>query len=105
MATTNGDYAKVSITGGTETDVLTVSRWRGKVGRATFKCRASLAGTLRVYFIDRDGITAGNMETDATLVADTLTALDFDLAIPRYKVTFQRSGVDTGTCAVEVFDY
>ncbi|MBH05175.1 MAG: hypothetical protein CMJ20_02520 [Phycisphaeraceae bacterium] len=105
MGTTRGDYAKVSIADGSETTVLEVTRWRGKVGRSTFKCRASLAGTLRVYFVDRDGVTAGNLETSETLAADTLTALDFDLAIPRYKVTFQRSGSDTGTCAVEVFDY
>ena len=35
----------------------------------------------------------------------TATVIDFDLAVPRYLVTFTRSGGGTGTCAVEVFDY
>ena len=104
MATTQGDYAKVNISGAGETDVMTVDRFRGTVGRSTFHCRASLAGSLKIYFIDRDGVTTGNLQHTETLTADVGSTVDFDLAIPRYKVTFTRSGSDTGTCAVEVFD-
>ena len=107
MATDNGIYNKATISDGDETTVITVSRWKAaNRGRgATFYARASLAGTLKIYFIDRDGVTAGNELKSETLVADTLTAVDFDLAVPRYLVTFQRSDGGTGTCAVEIFDY
>ena len=107
MATDSGIYNKATISDGDETTVLNISRWKAaNRGRgATFFCRASLAGTLKIYFIDRDGVTAGNELKSETPAAGTLTAGDFDLAVPRYLVTFERSGGGTGTCAVEVFDY
>tara|TARA_Y100001938_G_C8064502_1_gene419377 strand:+ start:862 stop:1188 length:327 start_codon:yes stop_codon:yes gene_type:complete len=108
MATINGRYSKATIDGAGETTVLSVDKWKAETARrgTTFFCRASLAGTLRIKFIDRDGVSdSGNELRSETLTADTLTAVDFDLPVPRYLVTFQRSGSDTGTCAVEVFDY
>jgi len=107
MATDNGIYNKATISDGNETTVLNISRWKAaNRGRgATFYVRASLAGTLKIYFIDRDGVTTGNELKSESLTADTLTAVDFDLAVPRYLATFTRSGGGTGTCAVEVFDY
>ena len=107
MATDSGIYSKVNISGAGETTVMSVDRWKAaNRGRgASFYCRSSIAGTLKIYFIDRDGVTAGNELKSETLVAGALTAIDFDLPVPRYLVTFTRSGGDTGTCAAEVFDY
>lgn len=105
MGQQQGNYAKITTTGGTETTVLESSDWSPKVRGASFFTRSSVAGTLRVYFVDRDGVTAGNELQSETLVADTMTLIDFDMSMPRYKVTFQRSGGVDGTCACEVFGY
>lgn len=108
MATINGRYNKATISDGNETTVLDVTKWKPETARrgTCFYCRADLAGTLRIKFIDRDGTKdSGNEVRSEVLVADTLTVIDFDLPVPRYVVTFQRSGSDTGACAVEVFDY
>jgi len=106
------EYQKINISDGNETTIVQVDKW-GKlskdetIGRGTtYFCRASIAGTLKIVFIDKDGTAdAGNVLKSETLAADTLTVIDFDLPVPRYKVTFTRSGSSAGTCAVEVFDY
>ena len=67
-------------------------------------CGSDKAGTLRVYFIDRDNT---DWLIDSTSVAaNTLAALDFDYHVPRYKITFQRTDTSGANDVwVEGFDY
>lgn len=61
------------------------------------------SGTLKVYFIDRDNVDH-EVQSQA-VTAGTLTVLDFDFHLPRWKVEWTSGGAGSTDIWVEVFPY
>jgi hypothetical protein len=61
------------------------------------------AGTITVYFIDRDN-NALELQT-TPIAADSCTAIDFDFHLPRWKIAWTSSTGAATDVFVEVFPY
>ena len=103
--TEKGAYSKQDLVNDNETDFLDDMQCRNVCrGLVLYVYSTAEAGTLKVYFIDRDDT---DLELQATPVgAGALTAIDFDFHVPRYKVTWTTTAAASATTvSVEAFPY
>ena len=99
-----GVYNKQSLTDNTETTLLDDQQAKGLMrGCVMFAHSTAEAGTLKVYFIDRDN--NDRLLQSTPVGADSLTAVDFDFHLPRYKITWTSTASAATTVFVEVFPY
>ena len=102
--TAKGAYNKQSLTADTETTLLDDQQSRGLTrGCVIYAHSTAQAGTLNVYFIDRDD--TDRLLQATSVGADTLTAIDFDFHLPRYKITWKTTASAATTVFAEVFPY
>ena len=100
-----GAYSKQSLVNDTETTFLddqqSKNMTRGVVGYVNSTLEA---GTVKIYFIDRDNNDC-LLQTTPVGVA-SCTAIDFDFHLPRYKITWTTTAAASATEVwMEVFPY
>jgi len=99
-----GAYSKQALTDNTETTFLDDQQAKNMTrGCVMFVHSTAEAGSVKIYFIDRD-------DTDRLLQttpvgADSCTAIDFDFHLPRYKITWTTTASAATTVFVEAFPY
>ncbi len=103
--TAKGPYSKQDLVNNTETTFLDDQEARGLTrGCVIYVHSTAEAGTLKVYFIDRDD--TDRLLQSTPVGSDSLTAVDFDFHLPRYKVTWTTTAAASATTVfVEVFQY
>lgn len=102
--TPKGAYNKSALTDDTEATLLDDQQAKGLMrGCVMFVHSTAQAGTLKVYFIDRDD--TDRLLQSTPVGSDSLTAVDFDFHLPRYKITWTTTASAATTVFVEVFQY
>ena len=100
-----GIYNKQTIATTDKTTLLDDKQNKGLTrGCVMFVHSSSVAGTLYVYFIDRDN-TELQIGSGTAVASNSLTVVDFDYHLPRYKVVWASTGVTSSVVQVEVFSY
>ena len=99
-----GAYSKQALTDDDEYTFLDDQQAKNMTrGCVMFVHSTAEAGTLKVYFIDRDD--TDRLLQSTPVGSDSLTAVDFDFHLPRYKITWTTTASAATTVFVEVFQY
>ena len=88
-----GAYKKSTIATTVEQTLLDDQQTKGSQrGCDMFVYSSAVAGTLKVYFIDRDNVD--RLIQSTPVASDSLTVIDFDYHLPRFKAAWKS---DSGT--------
>ena len=99
-----GQYDKSTISTDAETTLLDDQQYVGNQRGAVIYFHSTKAGTMKIYFIDRDNNDV--QLQSAAISASQLAVIDFDYHVPRYKITYTHTDAgQTSTTWCEVFAY
>ena len=100
-----GIYNKQTIASTSPTTLLDDKQNKGLTrGCVMFVYSSGVAGTLDVYFIDRDNADL-KVGGGTPVASGALTIIDFDYHLPRYKVVWTSDSGTSSDVQIEVFAY